>query len=70
MKRKVPKYRRKVRGIAGDCMLPGLGISTADKGTLVKNVRTIHIVCMYDSTTAHTFAGSHRLPYGGHCSFR
>lgn len=39
MKRKVPKYRRKVQGIAGDCMLPGLGITSADKAILVKNVR-------------------------------
>lgn len=38
MKRKVPKYRRKVQGIAGDCMLPGLGITSADKAVLVKNV--------------------------------
>lgn len=38
MKRKVPKYRRKVQGIAGDCMLPGLGVTSADKAILVKNV--------------------------------
>lgn len=38
MKRKVPKFRRKVQGIPGDCMLPGLGLSSADKMLLVKNV--------------------------------
>lgn len=41
MKRKVPKFRRKVQGIPGDCMLPGLGLSSADKTLLVKNVSTI-----------------------------
>lgn len=38
MKRKVPRYRRKVQGVPGDCMIPGLGLSSADKATLVKNV--------------------------------
>lgn len=41
MKRKVPKFRRKVQGIPGDCMLPGLGLSSADKMLLVKNVSCI-----------------------------
>lgn len=39
MKRKVPRFRRKVQGISGDCMIPGLGLSSADKTELVKNVR-------------------------------
>lgn len=38
MKRKVPRYRRKVEAIPGDCMLPGLGLTSADKAILVKNV--------------------------------
>lgn len=38
MKRKVPKFRRKVQGVPGDCMLPGLGLTSADKQLLVKNV--------------------------------
>lgn len=38
MKRKVPRYRRKVQGIPGDCMIPGLGLSSSDKAILVKNV--------------------------------
>lgn len=38
MKRKVPKYRRKVQALPGDCMLPGLGLSSSDKALLVKNV--------------------------------
>lgn len=47
MKRKVPKYRRKVQGIAGDCMLPGLGITSADKSILVKNVRHYFQLCEF-----------------------
>lgn len=39
MKRKVPRFRHKVQGIPGDCMIPGLGLSSADKTELVKNVR-------------------------------
>lgn len=38
MKRKVPKFRRKIHGIFGDCMLPGLGMSAADRMILIKNV--------------------------------
>lgn len=38
MKRKVPKFRRKIHGIFGDCMLPGLGMSSADRTILIKNV--------------------------------
>lgn len=45
MKRKVPRFRRKVQGIPGDCMLPGLGLTSADKTMLVKNVSKIHIIC-------------------------
>lgn len=41
MKRKVPKFRRKVQGIPGDCMLPALGLTPADKLILVKNVSKI-----------------------------
>lgn len=44
MKRKVPKFRRKVQGIPGDCMLPGLGLSSADKQLLVKNVSFFVVV--------------------------
>ncbi|CAB0029661.1 unnamed protein product [Trichogramma brassicae] len=33
-----PKYRHKVVAIAGDCSLPGLGISEADRRTLIENV--------------------------------
>lgn len=38
MKRKVPKFRHKVQGVPGDCMLPGLGLSSEDKRMLVNNV--------------------------------
>lgn len=41
MKRKVPRFRRKVQGVPGDCMLPGLGLTSADKTMLVKNVSKI-----------------------------
>ncbi|KAG4078765.1 hypothetical protein HA402_015355 [Bradysia odoriphaga] len=41
MKRKVPKYRHKIQCIAGDCMLPGLGITSMDKQILVKNVNIV-----------------------------
>ncbi|XP_055317180.1 fatty acyl-CoA reductase wat-like [Sitodiplosis mosellana] len=41
MKRKVPKFRRKVQGVPGDCMLPGLGLTSADKQLLVKNVNIV-----------------------------
>lgn len=34
----ISHYRHKIHGIAGDCMLPGLGITTKDKNELVKNV--------------------------------
>lgn len=32
------KFRHKIHAIAGDCMLPGLGMTSMDKNLLVKNV--------------------------------
>lgn len=42
MKRKVPRFRHKVHGVPGDCMLPGLGLTSADKKMLVDKVSTMH----------------------------
>lgn len=36
-----PKFRHKIVGIAGDCQLPGLGISAANRKTLQQNVNVI-----------------------------
>lgn len=41
MKEKVPKFRHHVQGIAGDCMLPGLGLSLSDRQTLINNVNIV-----------------------------
>lgn len=53
MKRKVPKYRRKIQGIPGDCMLSGLGLSSTDKALLVKNVSLF----LFEQSTTIDFTG-------------
>lgn len=37
----IKKFRHKIHGIAGDCMLPGLGITNLDKQILVKEVNIV-----------------------------
>lgn len=77
MKRKVPRFRRKVQGIPGDCMLPGLGLTSADKTTLVKNVsqktvpnRSTDISHVNSFEFVGDETGEYRVPYGGHGTFR
>ncbi|XP_001946873.2 fatty acyl-CoA reductase wat [Acyrthosiphon pisum] len=41
LKYEVPKYYHKVSGIAGDCSLPGLGLSVSSRNTLIKEVNII-----------------------------
>lgn len=41
LKQENPKFRHKILPIFGDCMLPGLGISTDDRETLKKNVNIV-----------------------------
>lgn len=55
MKRKVPRFRRKVQGIPGDCMLPGLGLTSADKTMLVKNVSTKHIRLNFSANSIQVY---------------
>lgn len=37
----MPKYYHKVSGIAGDCGLPGLGLSVSSRNTLINEVNII-----------------------------
>lgn len=37
----MPKYRHKIVSVAGDCSLPGLGMSVADKELLVQQISII-----------------------------
>jgi fatty acyl-CoA reductase len=41
MKRERPEYRRKVFLIAGDCCMPGLGLSVNDHAMLVQDVNIV-----------------------------
>ncbi|XP_058830647.1 fatty acyl-CoA reductase wat [Topomyia yanbarensis] len=41
MKQACPKYDHKIRPIAGDCMLPNLGISSSDRELLLENVNIV-----------------------------
>ncbi|XP_055922066.1 fatty acyl-CoA reductase wat-like isoform X2 [Eupeodes corollae] len=41
MKKAAPKFRYHFQGIAGDCMLPGLGLSTTDRQILVDHVNIV-----------------------------
>ena len=41
MKTQVPKFRHKVVAIAGDCSLPGLGISNTDKELLLREISIV-----------------------------
>jgi len=41
LKYEVPKYYHKVSGVAGDCSLPGLGLSASSRNTLIKEVNII-----------------------------
>lgn len=37
----MPKYYHKVSGVAGDCSLPGLGLSVSSRNTLINEVNII-----------------------------
>lgn len=41
MKKKVPKYRHKVQGLSGDCLLPNLGLGEYDRELIVNKVRKL-----------------------------
>lgn len=41
MKSHQPKFRHKIIVIAGDCMLPGLGIDPNDRAMLIKHVNIV-----------------------------
>lgn len=41
LKREKPKFRNKVVGIAGDCVLPGLGMSPTDRAVLQRDVNIV-----------------------------
>lgn len=41
LKREKPKFRNRVIGISGDCVLPGLGISPEDRTLLAQNVNVV-----------------------------
>ncbi|XP_025415733.1 fatty acyl-CoA reductase wat-like [Sipha flava] len=41
LKYEVPKYYHKVSGVAGDCSLPGLGLSVSSRNTLINEVNII-----------------------------
>jgi len=41
LKHEVPKYYHKVSGVAGDCSLPGLGLSVSSRNTLINEVNII-----------------------------
>jgi len=41
LKHEVPKYHHKVSGVAGDCSLPGLGLSVSSRETLINEVNVI-----------------------------
>lgn len=41
MKRDNPKFRHKIIAIAGDCMLPGLGIDPNERNLLIKHVNIV-----------------------------
>lgn len=41
MKKVNPKFRHHIKCIAGDCMLPGLGLSEEDRQNLIENVNIV-----------------------------
>jgi len=41
LKYEVPKYYHKVSGVAGDCSLPGLGLSVSSRNTLINEVNIV-----------------------------
>ncbi|KAM7341395.1 fatty acyl-CoA reductase wat-like isoform 2-T4 [Cochliomyia hominivorax] len=41
MKKVNPKFRHHIRSVAGDCMLPGLGLSDEDRQLLIENVNIV-----------------------------
>lgn len=41
MKKVNPKFRHHIKSVAGDCMLPGLGLSEEDRRALVENVNIV-----------------------------
>lgn len=41
VRRKDPDYRRKIHPINGDCILPGLGISSPDRALLIKHCNVV-----------------------------
>lgn len=41
MKKEVPKFRHKVTAIAGDCSLPGLGISAIDRELIQREISVV-----------------------------
>lgn len=41
MKKVSPKFRHHFQGIAGDCMLPGLGVSSEDRKMLLERVNIV-----------------------------
>ncbi|XP_026686569.1 fatty acyl-CoA reductase wat-like [Diaphorina citri] len=41
LRAEVPDFRSKVSAVAGDCSLPGLGLSETDRATLVKQVNIV-----------------------------
>lgn len=41
LKQEKPKFRHKIVGIPGDCVLPGLGIDPSTRKTLTENVNIV-----------------------------
>lgn len=41
MKMRRPKFRHHIQSVAGDCMLPGLGLSESDRHTLIEHVNIV-----------------------------
>lgn len=41
LKKEQPKFRHKVTGIAGDCVLPGLGIDPNERTMLIKQTNIV-----------------------------
>lgn len=41
LKQEKPKFRHKIVGISGDCVLPGLGINPNDRKVLIENTNIV-----------------------------
>jgi fatty acyl-CoA reductase len=41
LREELPKFRHQIVAISGDCSLPGLGISSSDRETLIREVSIV-----------------------------